>query len=211
MMGRTQARVRTISEERRRPAPSLVPSFAVIYRQYFDFVWSSARRLGVTPEAVDDVVQEIFIVVHRRLYTLQKPESLRSWIYGIVRRVVSAHRRARRSRETSGGSFPPPGRALEQAPPTPFDLTLKANERKRLFELIAELDSIKREVFMLVELEGMTVPEVAESLEIPLNTAYSRLRSARQAFEETLARDEARSRGSKAAGARAGARRRPSR
>lgn len=60
--------------------PAEVSPFESIYRQYFDFVWSSVRRLGVSPAAVDDVVQEIFIVIHSRLHTLEKPQALRSWI-----------------------------------------------------------------------------------------------------------------------------------
>ena len=66
-----------------------VPSFQSVYREYFDFVWSSARRLGVAPDAIDDLVQEVFIVIHAKLHTLEKPEALRSWIYGVVRRTVS--------------------------------------------------------------------------------------------------------------------------
>jgi len=65
-------------------AISEIPAFEQIYQRYFDFVWSSARRLGASDAAMDDVVQEIFIVIHAKVCTLQKPESLRSWIYGIV-------------------------------------------------------------------------------------------------------------------------------
>jgi RNA polymerase sigma-70 factor (ECF subfamily) len=74
-----------------------------------------------------------------------------------------------------------------QAPPTPFDLTEKNDRVKLLWSLLDELDEAKREVFMMVEIDELTVPEVAEILQIPLNTAYSRLRSARQDFEEALA------------------------
>src|SRR5882672_1954071 len=80
-----------------RPAVPMSPSFPAVYQQYFAFVWSSARRLGTLPEAMDDVVQEIFIVIHAKLHTLEKPEALRSWIYGIVRRTVSDHSRAMRT------------------------------------------------------------------------------------------------------------------
>ena len=71
------------SEARARPTthgdPTTTPSFRSVYEGYFDFVWSCARRLGVPPDAIDDVVQEIFIVVHSRLKTLERPASLRSW------------------------------------------------------------------------------------------------------------------------------------
>lgn len=175
--------------------PSLilvVPQFEAIYQQYFDFVWSSVRRLGVGSDSMDDVVQEVFIVVHSRLHTLQHPESLRSWIYGIVRRTVSGHRRTNRAKVARESVVAAEGSAPA---PTPLDLTEQAGEVKLLNKLLAGIDDAKREVFMLVELDEMSVPEVAEALEIPLNTAYSRLRAARLAFEEALARHSLRSEG----------------
>ena len=75
---------------------------------------------------------------------------------------------------------------------TPFDLVEQNEKVKLLFILLEELDEPKREVFMMAELAELTVPEIAEILEIPLNTAYSRLRAARQAFEEALVRHSAR-------------------
>jgi RNA polymerase sigma-70 factor (ECF subfamily) len=66
-------------------------------------------------------------------------------------------------------------------------------ELELLESVLAELDEPKREIFVMVEVLEMTVPEVVQALEIPLNTAYSRLRMARQSFEEVLVRHEARS------------------
>jgi RNA polymerase sigma-70 factor, ECF subfamily len=175
------------------PSPA-TPPFRAVYEQYFNFVWSSARHLGVFAESMDDVVQEVFIVIHARLHTLERSEALRSWIYGVVRRTASSHRRSRRARDAAGGSAAR-GAELEDLPPTPFELTEKNAELELLANLLNEIDEPKREVFVLVELEEMSVPEVAEALEIPLNTAYSRLRAARQAFEAALARHEARSEG----------------
>jgi RNA polymerase sigma-70 factor (ECF subfamily) len=170
---------------------SAVPLFPAIYKQYFDFVWSSTRRLGVHPDAMDDVVQEVFIVIHSRLDTLERPEALRSWIYSIVRRTVSNHRRSTRIREAAAsGAITSP--ELESEAPTPFELTEKNAELSLLANLLAQIDEPKREVLMLVEFEEMSVPEVAEVLDIALNTAYSRLRAARQAFDAALARHEAR-------------------
>src|SRR6187402_3221006 len=85
--------------------PDLVQNFPAVYRDYFDFVWSCTRRLGVSAAATDDVVQEVFIVIHARLHTLERAEALRSWIYGVVRRVVSAHHRARRSKLDSASPY----------------------------------------------------------------------------------------------------------
>jgi RNA polymerase sigma-70 factor (ECF subfamily) len=172
-----------------------VPSFEAIYTRYFNFVWASTRRLGVGGAAIDDVVQEIFMVIHSKIQTLRQPQSLRSWIYGIVRRTVSDHHRSRRTRDASGAAFAVQTELELPAPPTPSELAEQSDQVKLLFGLLAELDAPKREVFMLAELEEMTVPEIAEALEIPLNTAYSRLRAARIAFEEKLARQKLRSEG----------------
>jgi RNA polymerase sigma-70 factor (ECF subfamily) len=172
--------------------PGGVPPFESIYSQYFDFVWSSARRLGIGPAAMDDVVQEIFIVIHAKIDTLRQPESLRSWIYGIVRRTVSDHHRSQRVRTGSAASLAVHTELEQPLPPTPLDLSEQNDQVKLLWSLLEKLDENKREVFVLAELEEMPVPEIAEALAIPLNTAYSRLRAARIAFEEALARRNAR-------------------
>ena len=169
-----------------------VPTLQTIYKEYFDFVWSSARHLGATGDAIDDVVQDVFIVIHSRLATLQRPEALRSWIYGIVRRTVSDYRRSRRTRDVAGARLGAELKSSRPSQPSPLDMAERNAEVELLESVLAELDETKREVFVMVEVLEMTVPEVVQVLEIPLNTAYSRLRLARQSFEETLARHEAR-------------------
>lgn len=169
-----------------------VPPFETIYHQYFDFVWAMTLRLGVSRAATDDVVQEIFMVIHARLGTLREPASLRSWIYGIVRRTVSDHHRSQRTRAAFGTTLAAEAELRQPTPQTPLDLTEQSDQVKVLQSLLDELDPAKREVFVLAELEELSVPEIAEALEIPLNTAYSRLRLAREAFEQRLARRAAR-------------------
>jgi RNA polymerase sigma-70 factor, ECF subfamily len=176
-------------------AASTVPDFEVIYQQYFDFVWSSAKRLGVDEGSMDDVVQEVFIVVHSRLHTVQQPESLRSWIYGIVRRTVSGHRRSNRVKRARDTQLVVEQASLNRPAASPHEQAEQAGDVALLNSLLAGLDEAKREVFELVEIEELSVPEAAAALEIPLNTAYSRLRAARQAFEEALARHTLRSEG----------------
>ncbi len=173
---------------------SIVPPFHAVYRQYFDFVWSAARRFGVPPHALDDLVQEVFIVVHAKLAGLEQPEALRSWIYGVVRRMASDYRRAQRTQVAAGivaGSY---GESVSPQP-TPLEQLNTNADLELLASLLNELDEPKREVFALVEVDELTVPEAAEILEIPLNTAYSRLRAARQAFEAALTRRRERSKG----------------
>lgn len=175
-------------------AASVVPSFSEIYRQYFDFVWSTVARYGVEPSAMDDLVQEVFVVIHTRLHTLEKPDSLRSWIYSVVRRTVSHYRRSRRTQARAAITVGVED-DLRAADPTPLEHTERNADLQLLAELLAELDEPKREVFALVELDELPVPEAAAVLQIPLNTAYSRLRAARQAFELALARHHARGKG----------------
>jgi RNA polymerase sigma-70 factor (ECF subfamily) len=176
-----------------REASAVLPSFRSVYDDYFDFIWTSTRRLGVPVDAVDDVVQEIFVVVNARMNTVEQPASLRSWIYGVVRRTVSTYHRARRVRGASEWHDPFEDGA-SPLQPSPLDLTVLSDEIRLLWRLLAELGPLKREVFVLAELEEMTMPEIAEAIGVPLNTAYSRLRVAREEFNEALARHEAQER-----------------
>lgn len=169
------------------PPASEVPAFDEVYERYFNFVWSSSRRLGVSMASLDDVVQEIFMVIHAKLDTLRQPSSLRSWIYGVVRRTVGDHHRALRTRTRSTGELAVKVAGDPPRVPTPQDLREHSEQVGLLFSLLDQMAWPKREVFMLAELEQMTVPEIAEALSIPLNTAYSRLRAARISFEELLA------------------------
>ncbi|HEY5959560.1 MAG TPA: sigma-70 family RNA polymerase sigma factor [Polyangiaceae bacterium] len=169
-----------------------MPEFAELYSEYFSFVWSCTRRMGVAEDEIDDVVQEIFLVIHTRLRTLDQPSSLRSWIYGIARRTTSTYRRAKRAKLlshemlVSEPDFPYP------QPPSPLELAEQSDDVRLLWMLLEQIDPEKREVFVLAELDEMTVPDIASAIEIPVNTAYSRLRAARQALEEALARHNAR-------------------
>ena len=117
-------------------------------------------------DAVDDVVQEVFVVVHARLKTLERPASLRSWLYGVVRRTVSTYHRARQARSARESSEPFDDKASPMQP-SPLDLALLSDELRLLWRLLGELDPVKREVFVLAELEEMTAPEIAEAAGIP--------------------------------------------
>lgn len=179
-----------ISADCRDDQPIEVPSFAAIYEQFFDLVWTAVRQLGVPDQAVEDVVQEVFVVIHSRLPTLQKVESLRSWVYSVARRTVSTYRRSQRVRSVSGARYAEVARLTERLPPTPLQLWELADRQRLLLQLLADIDESKREVFLLTELEGFTAPEIAEALEVPVNTVYSRLRSARETFQQAVARYE---------------------
>jgi RNA polymerase sigma-70 factor (ECF subfamily) len=173
-----------------------VPPFAVVYEEYFNLVLSAARQIGVSAEALDDVVQEVFVVIHARLNSVEHVESLRSWVYGVARRTVATYRRARRSRNATGAQYAEVASWLDPPPRTPHDLSVLADRQRLLLRLVSELDEAKREVFAVAEREGVTAPEIAEALDLPVNTVYSRLRAARHAFEQSLARHKAGQKGS---------------
>lgn len=165
-----------------------MPPFEQIYAKHFDFVWAMVRHYGVHPDYVADVVQDVFVVVHTKLHTLSHPESTRSWLHGIVRRVASGHRRKRYDHRLV---FDVP---LEPLAGTDTSLTpaeqAEHNERmRRLSAILQTIEPSKRRVFVMCELEEFTCPEIAELLHLPLNTVYSRLRRARETFEKALARN----------------------
>jgi RNA polymerase sigma-70 factor, ECF subfamily len=168
------------------------PSFLELYETYLDFVWSMTRHLGVERSEMDDIVQEIFFIIHRRLHTIEQPESLRSWIYSIVRRVVSGYHRTKRTRLIETGTARVEPDALECEWFTPQRMAEQSEQARLLLTLLEKLDASKREVFVLAELEEMTAPEIAAAVKVPLNTVYSRLRAARQELELALERQCAR-------------------
>jgi RNA polymerase sigma-70 factor, ECF subfamily len=166
-----------------------LPSFDSVYERYFDFIWSMARRFGIRGDAIDDVVQEVFVVIHSRLHTVQNPESLRSWIYAVVRKTASGHRRRRDNQPESDGEA---SANLQADIASPADIAEQSAQVRRLWRLLETMSPEKREVFVMSELEEFTCPEIAEALNIPLNTAYSRRRTAREAFEAALERENGR-------------------
>lgn len=168
------------------------PGFAEVYRDYFRFVWRNVRRLGIAEHAAEDVVQEVFVIIHRKLPSFEGRGTVRSWVYGILRRVVSDHRRSRAGHDDQR---PDRGAELEQlasrqaAPDARLE---HAQDVALLFQLLDTLGDQKREVLILAELEELSAPEIAAALELPLNTVYSRLRLARVDFDAALARHRAR-------------------
>lgn len=163
-----------------------MPSLAEVYDRHAAMVWRTLRALGVEEAALDDAMQDVFIVVHRRIGDFEGRSALSTWIYGIARRVASQYRRRRRDRADESAL------AREVAPgPSPRESAERQQAARLVMELLAELDEEKREVFVLMELEQLPAPAVAEMLGIPVNTAYSRLRLARQRFEAALARRRA--------------------
>lgn len=171
-----------------------VPTLGEVYRAHFDFVWRAVRALGVRDGAIDDVVQEVFVVAQRKLPGFEARSSMRTWLSGIVLNVVRHHRRSvhRKSPHERSSESPTDVDTLPTTGPGPDDVVSLREGARLLREVLDGLDEKKREVLVLAELEGFSSPEIAQILGISLNTVYSRLRLAREAFERHAARCRAR-------------------
>lgn len=159
-----------------------MPPFEVLYDTHVDFVWRIARRLGVAEASLDDAVQEVFLVAHRRAAEFEGRGTLRSWLYGIVRRVARDHRPSRRELVDAQGTVD----AVDAR--TAHEGLEHAEAMRTLYALLDELDDERREVFVLAELEQIPMPEVASMLGLNVNTAHARLRAARAKMEKGIAR-----------------------
>ena len=177
------------------PALAAAPSFEALYDEHAPFVWRAARRLGVHEASVADVVQEIFLVVHRRLPEFRERTSVRAWLYAIVVRVVRDHRRTVRRKSPAQLQPDGPGdpeALVDTARPDPLASAERAQAIRLLYELLAGLDEDRREVLVLAELEQLTGPEIAEALGVNVNTVSWRLRTARRELQAALDRHQAR-------------------
>ncbi len=168
-----------------------VPDFDTLYEDFADFVWRNARRLGVAPAALDDVMQDVFLVAHRRLGELSRPESLRAWMLSIVIRVVRDYRRTLRRKDPAQRSAAPlldPDQLPDTRAGNPQSAAEQTDAVRVLYNMLAELDDAKREVFVLAELEEMTEAEISQVLGENANTVHSRLRAARKDFDQAVLR-----------------------
>lgn len=167
--------------------PTLQPrsDFASLFRDHAPHVHRALRRLGVSEADAPDVLQEVFVVVHRKLAGFEGRSQLRTWIYGIALRVAADHRkRAYVRRERPTGELP------ERAGSAPELKELERRERVAMLDrALAALSPEKREVIVLFELEELPMKEVAAALECPLMTAYARLYAAREELKKAYVRE----------------------
>ncbi len=157
-----------------------------IFEENATYVWRVLRRLGVHDADVEDVCQEVFLVVHRKLDTYDGSSALRTWLYGICLRLASEYRRRpHRRREEIAAVVP------EQIVASSQDESLdQLRALARLDAALDKLDDEKRAVFVLYEIEQLTMAEIAQAAGCPLQTAYSRLRAARAQVEAEMRRQE---------------------
>lgn len=167
-----------------------VPELSAVYAEHFRYVWRCLRSLGVSDAQLDDALQDVFLVVQRKLPEFDGGVQLRTWLYAIALRIARKCRdRARRepaSLETTRESQP------ELVQEQSGEGAALQKERLALARAaLGALSDEQREVFVLARVEQMSAPEIASIVGIPLNTVYSRLRAARLAFEAEVARRKA--------------------
>jgi len=163
------------------------PDLGSVYEAHFRYVWRCLRSLGIHDSQLDDALQDVFLVVQRKLGEFDGGAELRTWLYAIALRIAHKYReRLRRepaSLEAARDSQP------ELMLTSSGEGALLSNERLALAHaVLATLSDEQRDVFVLARVEQMSAPEIASVVGIPLNTVYSRLRAARLAFEAEVAR-----------------------
>jgi RNA polymerase sigma-70 factor (ECF subfamily) len=173
---------------------AVLPPFPVLYEEHFELVWRTARRLGIPEPSADDVVQDVFLVLHRRLAEYDG-RPVKRWILGITFHVVADYRR--RYWRKDAPCVPQPADSdgdvlLASTAPGPSAEAEQYEQIRLLEHLLSQMAEDRREVLVLAELEELSVPEIAELLGANVNTVYTRLRSARQEFEKLFARHERR-------------------
>ena len=155
------------------------PSLRTIFDEHARYVIRTLRHLGVGESDVEDVAQEVFVTVHRKLAEFEGRSKLRTWLYAICLRVASDHRRRAYVVRERATDNPPidTGERTGNEPDASFE------SRAFVQELLEGLDEDKRTVLVLYEIEGLNMREIAEVVGCPLQTAYSRLHAARDLLQ----------------------------
>jgi RNA polymerase sigma-70 factor (ECF subfamily) len=151
-----------------------------LYVSHFDFVYGVARKLGTPPEEIEDVVQDVFLVVFRKIDTFRQGR-LSTWIYRICANVVSDRHRRRRVRRRFASLeswlVPKPTPA-----PTPEQNAERVASQRAVRLVLEKMAAKKREVLALYEIDGLSGDEIAERLGCPPATVRTRLYHARREF-----------------------------
>ena len=165
-------------------------AFDDLYRTQGRFVRRLLGRMGVPDSDRPDACQEVFLVVYRHLARLQGEEALRSWLFGITRRVAATFRRRPHARYEREALAP-----LELARAEgQLEAVASGEDLARLDRILGSLDEVQRTVFVNHELMGLPMTAIAESMGRPLQTAYSRLHAARLKIQTAVAQDRRRER-----------------
>lgn len=167
-------------------AEPLTPTLDAVYRSHAEFVWGALQRFGIRGGDLDDALQEVFVVVHRKLPSYRGEGQMTTWLYGICLRVASAHRRRSHTRRERDMQEIEEVHLVGLA--SPEDDLAEQQRRQILERLLDELDVEKRALLVMFEIDELSCEEIADILGVPMGTVYSRLHGARKAFAQVVAR-----------------------
>jgi RNA polymerase sigma-70 factor (ECF subfamily) len=167
--------------KREEATTSARPAFRAVFEEHFSYVWNVLKRLGVAERDLEDLGQQVFFQVHGQLSTFDTRRPIRPWLFSFAYHAASNYRALARHRVELSIVAP----ELADSSPAADEQLITRQELELALSRVA-LD--RRGVLLLHEVEGHGMPEIAESLGIPLNTAYSRLRLARQEYEQAVRR-----------------------
>jgi RNA polymerase sigma-70 factor (ECF subfamily) len=172
--------LRLVHSAEPRPAPE--NSCLAAYDRELDYLFETLQRLGAGAREIEDLAQEVFVVLHRNWPALDTTRPLRPYLFGVSFRVVCAHRRRGRR------EIPYAGLDAEDGGSSPEG---ELQNKESLSLLMAALERVplpRRVVLVMHELDGLSVPEVAERLSISRFGAYARLRKAHRELASAVRR-----------------------
>jgi RNA polymerase sigma-70 factor (ECF subfamily) len=163
--------------------------FDSVYGRWFRPVTRWARALGCADGEIDDVAQDVFVIVRRKLSAFDG-ENLSSWLYRITTRTARDHRRRAWFRRMIVGSEPHRLAAVPSAALDPSAVLERKQRQELLDQLLGRLGEKPRVVFVLFEIEGVSGEDISTLLDIPLATVWSRLHFARRTLTKMTAKLE---------------------
>ena len=155
--------------------------FDRVYTEHFHHVCRWARALGGMDADLDDLAQDVFMVVRRKLGGYQGP-SMAAWLYGITRKTVSDYRRRAWMRRLLAGGRRTLDAEREPAPRASLESVERWEAPRTVQRVLGEMSAVRRSAFVLFEVEGYSGQEIAELEQIPIATVYTRLHHARKDF-----------------------------
>jgi RNA polymerase sigma-70 factor (ECF subfamily) len=190
----TPLRLPDVARKEAAAAGGAVPDIVALHAAHAPFVWQSLQRLGVRTADLDDMLQEVFVVIHRRQDDYRAIENVRGWLYAICVRVAARFRRRAYVRKEL-----PVESVADQieagAAASPEEAVSARQTRARLDALLDRMEIGRRAVLVMFEIDRMSCEEIAAAIGVPVGTVYSRLHTARRELQKLLARQNARERG----------------
>jgi RNA polymerase sigma-70 factor, ECF subfamily len=158
--------------------------FGALFAAEFAYVWTTLRRLGVKAADLEDVTHDVFMQVYKKIDTYDPARPARPWLFAFAYRTASDYRRLARHREDSSGDVP----EIRAGAPLADELLVQREESELVHAALGALDLERRAVLVAFEMDGVPMKDVAAAMQVPLHTAYSRLRLAREDFTAAVRR-----------------------